>query len=166
MRRGVKLLGLIFLSAIAGCAGASGILDVASGPRAQPCNVMIPDAGAVRDPFQDDRAATMEIGNDGGWCGWYDDLQDGTHWFRSIVAEAPAHGQLRVRRDFERVHVEYSANPGYLGPDAFAVRLGPGFSLRSAKVAVVTASRDSGAAGNEVGITTRGEARNPGGGMN
>ena len=154
-----RTFGLALALSVAACAGTNGIDAVPAGRISQTCRVAIPNADKVVDAFQDRRAATMEVGNDSGWCGWYDRLveTEGSDlpWISAQVSRAPAHGVVRVRQDADRVHVEYQPAPGYVGPDAFAVRLGPGYALRSAAVNVVPATPpSSGPQSPEAGVTS------------
>ncbi len=129
--------------ALAGCASLARLNGFAAGPagpRASPCQVAIAGADLPRDAFGDTRQARMTTGGD-GWCGWAVRLVDqygvAYDWSRAEIDRAPAHGEVRVRRDGRLVHIEYRPAPGYRGADRFAVRLAPGLALRRAAVAVV-----------------------------
>jgi hypothetical protein len=164
MRHGLAIAALGL--ALAGCAGLAefnGFATGPAGPRSPSCHVAIADAARPRDMFQDTREARMTTG-DGGWCGWavrLVDQQGAWHeWTRATVARAPAHGETRVRLDGPVVHIEYRPAPGYRGPDAFAVRLGPGFALRQAQVDVVAGV--PGPPAPEIMITSTRQIREPG----
>lgn len=144
MKQAFGAFGLSAILAATGCAGASGIVDAPAGQRAQSCRVGIADPAALTDAFRDTRSAAMDVGNDGGWCGWYARLSDvdggPTNYLSAAIAQPPTHGTLRVRRDADRVHIEYQPAAGYVGSDTFAVRLNPGNSLHTTNVTVTQAS--------------------------
>lgn len=164
MRLVVLVAGLLVLGGCAGLASLNGFATGPAGPRAAPCEVAIGGAGTPRDAFTDTRVARMTAG-DGGWCGWAVRLvgqdQVSYPWERAQVVQAPAHGAVRVRPDGTLVHIEYRAAAGYRGPDAFTVRLAPGFAPRAAEVEVVPAR--PGAAAPETVITSTRLVVEPGG---
>lgn len=143
--------------ALGGCASQRDVLQKASaGPDAPQCDARIENQAALIDVFRDDRATTLAASND-GWCGTYIRLIRVTwpvDWTAGALYEPPAHGTVRLRDDGSVVHVEYRANPGYVGPDAFAVRLQPGFAIRRTTVQAVAATGGAGRPRAEVGITS------------
>jgi hypothetical protein len=164
MRHGFVAAGLGL--ALAGCANLAQINGFATGPagvRASPCEVGVAGATRPRDMFKDTRLARMTTG-DGGWCGWavrlVDDQGAQHDWMGASIARAPSHGEVRVRLEGQMVHIEYRAVPGDRGPDAFAVRLNPGFAMRRAEVDVVAPA--PGPAAPETVITSTRQITEPG----
>lgn len=151
----VATIGLTF--ALGGCASQRDVLQKApAGPDATQCDARIENQAALIDVFRDDRATTLTASGD-GWCGTYIRLIQVTwpvDWMAGMLYEPPMHGTVRLRDDGSVVHVEYRANPGYVGADAFAVRLQPGFSIRRTTVQAVAATGGAGRPRAEVGITS------------
>ena len=148
----------VLVLGLAGCASLARFNGFATGPvgpRATPCEVAVAGAATSRDMFRDTRAARMTTGGN-GWCGWavrlVDDRGTPSEWSGASVVRAPLHGQVRVRLAGGMAHIEYRPNPGYRGPDRFAVRLRPGLATRRAAVRVVAPS--PGAAAPETVITS------------
>jgi hypothetical protein len=140
-----------------GCASQRDVLQAAPpGPVAQQCVANIADQGSLRDVFTDTRATRLVVSNEGGWCGTYVQLERSGYqpqnWVTGAVSEPPAHGAVRLRKTESEVHVEYRSDPGYVGPDAFAVQLQPGFSVRPTNVQVVAAGSAAGVPHPEVGV--------------
>lgn len=153
--------GLTF--GLAGCASQRNVLQAGpagpAGPDARQCDARIENQAPLVDVFRDDRATTLTVSNDGGWCGTYIRLMQVTwvvDWREGAIYQPPMHGTVRLRTTGgvgSVMHVEYRANPSYVGADAFAVQLEPGFSIRRTTVQAVA----GGAAGGprtEVGITS------------
>lgn len=142
---------------LGGCASQRDVLQAAqAGPDARQCDARIENQSAVIDVFRDERATTLTTGNDGGWCGTYIRLIQITwpvDWKAGAVYEPPTHGTVRLRAGGSVLHVEYRANPGYVGPDAFAVQLQPGYSIRHTSVQAAAAGAGGGPR-TEVGITS------------
>jgi hypothetical protein len=139
-----------------GCASQRDVLQAAPpGPVAQQCDASIEGQGSVRDVFTDTRATRLVVSNEGGWCGTYAQAQDGylpENWISGAVIEPPAHGAVRLRKTENQAHIEYRPDPGYVGPDAFAVQLQPGFSVRPTSVQVAAAGSAAGVSHPEVGV--------------
>jgi hypothetical protein len=77
----------------------------------------------------------MTIGNDGGWCG-ISAAQGSAPFQAGLVQTRPDHGRLNIRRVGDVTRIDYFPDPGFVGPDAFAVRLLPGNAEVRATVTV------------------------------
>ena len=65
----------------------------------------------------------MTISNDGGYCAATLTAGNGQPYDAPLVPARPLHGDETVVRYNGKTSVEYSAKPGYVGPDSFTVRL-------------------------------------------
>lgn len=65
--------------------------------------------------------ATIMLTND-GWCGLVTAEKDGPFKF-GLVKTRPEHGRVYIRPVNGQTRVEYTANPGYVGSDRFALAL-------------------------------------------
>lgn len=66
--------------------------------------------------------ATIALTND-GWCGVVTAEKDGQPFKYGLVKARPEHGRVYIRPVNGQTRVEYAANPGFVGPDRFAVAL-------------------------------------------
>ena len=66
--------------------------------------------------------ATITLTND-GWCGVVTAEADRQPFKFGLVKTRPEHGRVYIRPVNGQTRVEYTANPGYVGPDRFAVAL-------------------------------------------
>lgn len=66
--------------------------------------------------------ATIALTND-GWCGVVTAEKDGQPFKFGLVKTRPEHGRVYIRPVNGQTRVEYTANPGYVGSDRFAVAL-------------------------------------------
>jgi hypothetical protein len=66
---------------------------------------------------------TMTMKNDGGWCGHLTKTVIGSIVFgaQMHVTAQPAHGQVSISVLSGGTNVYYEPEPGYVGPDRFAV---------------------------------------------
>ncbi len=102
--------------------------DFAGG--AKSCNVpkVSPAAGK-------ETAATMSVGNDGGWCGITVD-DSGHPYSAGLLAARPTHGEVFIHSVGDATRIDYTPAKGYVGPDSFTVRLLPGNAVVRATVTV------------------------------
>ncbi len=68
-------------------------------------------------------AVNMTISNDGGYCAATLTAGNGQPYDAPLVPARPLHGDETVVRYNGKTSVEYSATPGYVGPDSFTARL-------------------------------------------
>jgi hypothetical protein len=97
---------------------------------AKSCNVpkVSPVAGK-------ETAATMTVGNDGGWCGIT--VDDNGHPFSAgLLTDRPEHGQVFIHSVGDATRIDYTPNKGFTGSDRFTVRLLPGSAVIRAAVTV------------------------------
>lgn len=82
-----------------------------------------------------DVTASMQVGNDGGWCG-ITVGQDGKPYDAGLLTQAPAHGEVYIHPVGDDTRIDYTPELGFSGADAFVVRLLPGAPVLRVKVAV------------------------------
>ena len=80
--------------------------------------------------------ASMQVGNDGGWCAIRVAL-DGHPYAAGLLTMPAQHGKVFIHPVGDDTRIDYTPVPGYAGPDAFAVQLLPGNP--SLRVAVTVA---------------------------
>jgi hypothetical protein len=75
------------------------------------------EAGGFSPPI------TMIVKNDGGWCGHLTKTIMGSIVIgeKKHVARQPAHGQVSITVLGGGTNIYYKPEPGYVGPDSFAV---------------------------------------------
>jgi hypothetical protein len=78
----------------------------------------VPQKVALAAGRQTEAAMTMD--NDGGWCGVATDRAG-----PGLVVAKPANGRLNVRKVGATTRVDYIPDRGFVGTDAFAVKLLP-----------------------------------------
>jgi len=66
--------------------------------------------------------ATITLTND-GWCGVVTAEKQGQPFKLGLVKTRPEHGRVYIQPINGETRVEYTAHPGYVGPDRFAVAL-------------------------------------------
>ena len=66
--------------------------------------------------------ATIRMSND-GWCAIRTAERDGQPFLVALVRNRADHGQVYIQKIGGQNRVEYTANPGYSGADAFSVAL-------------------------------------------
>ena len=69
--------------------------------------------------------ATMQIGNDGGWCG-LTIQQNGKPYDAGLLSFRPAHGEVLIHTVGDATRIDYTPDRGYTGTDSFTVSLLPG----------------------------------------
>jgi hypothetical protein len=80
-------------------------------------------------------AVTMQVGNDGGWCGI--SLQrGGSPYSTGLVTERSAHGSVVIHPVGDNTRIDYTPARGYRGTDTFAVKLIPGDAILQVSVTV------------------------------
>jgi hypothetical protein len=118
---------------IQGCAKAptwSGIyaIDAAGGARicvAPP--VTLADGQTAR--------IQLQVSNEGGWCG--ETLShNGAAYDSYLLVTRPIHGRVFAHRVGANTRIDYTPDTGYVGSDAFAVRLLPGNAVFDVVVSV------------------------------
>jgi hypothetical protein len=86
-----------------------------------------PAASCVVAPFHVADGGTadvnMTVSNDGGYCAATLTAANGKPFDAPLVPEKPAHGEDSVVEYNGKTSVEYTANQGYVGHDAFTVKL-------------------------------------------
>lgn len=117
---------LALASLLAGCAKPPA--PVAAAPDQLPPHLGPPPAALCTvAPFHvadgGTSAISMVISNDGGFCAASLTAGSGQPFDAPLVKERPLHGDETVVRYNGRTSVEYSSKPGYVGHDAFTVRL-------------------------------------------
>jgi hypothetical protein len=80
-------------------------------------------------------AATMTVGNDGGWCA-ISVADDGKPYATGLLTEQPAHGNVYVHPVGDETRIDYTPDVGFAGSDAFVVRLLPGSPVLRVSVKV------------------------------
>jgi hypothetical protein len=70
-------------------------------------------------------AVTMAVGNDGGWCA-IQVSRNGAPFAAPLLMARPAHGKVVIHTVGDDTRIDYTPNPGYVGPDSFTARLLPG----------------------------------------
>ena len=84
-------------------------------------------------------AVPMTVGNDGGWCAI--SIDDNGHPFTAgLLSARPAHGRVYVHSVGDATRIDYTPESGYVGSDAFSVRLLPGDGVVNATVTVTAAT--------------------------
>jgi hypothetical protein len=78
---------------------------------------------------------TMQVGNDGGWCG-ITVSNGGRPFSAGLLTTEPAHGKVLNHTVGDNTRIDYTPDAQYRGPDAFAVRLIPGNATVSVSVTV------------------------------
>lgn len=69
--------------------------------------------------------AQMVVGNDGGWCGLMVALP-GPHPYRlGLITARPQRGRVYIHTVGDATRISYTPDAGFVGEDAFAVRLMP-----------------------------------------
>ena len=77
----------------------------------------------------------VKVGNDGGWCG-ITVSNGGKPYSAGLLSTPPAHGKVLVHTVGHDTRVDYTPNRGFVGADAFSVKLIPGDGTIRASVAV------------------------------
>ncbi|MGE0223343.1 MAG: hypothetical protein AB7F35_24145 [Acetobacteraceae bacterium] len=93
--------------------------DVSGGARK--CETSKPDVEAGKTV-----PATMTVGNDGGWCGVVVTQANGRPFDTGLLTVRPDHGKVLVHRVGDVTRLTYTPTRGYVGQDAFSVKLIPG----------------------------------------
>ena len=134
---------LVLTSLLAGCAKPP--VPVAEAPEQLPPHLGPPPAALCTvAPFHvadgGTTAVSMVISNDGGFCAASLTAGNGQPYDAPLVRNKPLHGDETVVRYHGKTSVEYSARPGYVGHDAFDVRLilkgQPGYTTLNVSVDV------------------------------
>lgn len=80
--------------------------------------------------------ATMQVGNDGGWCAVLAH-QDGPKPYEAgLLTKRPAHGTITIHSVGDNTRIDYVPDPGYAGADTFGVTLVPGSAVVQVNVTV------------------------------
>ena len=82
---------------------------------------------ASKPALQDgqETTATLQVGNDGGWCA-IAVSRGGDPYAAGLLITPAAHGRVFIHPVGDDTRIDYTPATGYAGPDAFAVRLIPG----------------------------------------
>ena len=80
-------------------------------------------ASAVDPAAGQTAAATMTVGNDGGWCAVRVAEKDGRPFVTGLVRVRPEHGRIVIEKSGNRTLVQYFPAPGYTGADTFTAAL-------------------------------------------
>ncbi len=104
--------------------------DLAGGARK--CDAPTPD---LKDG-QTSQVA-MKMTNEGGWCG-ITVSRSGRPYDSSLLTARPSNGKVLVKRVGDVTRIDYTPNKGFVGTDAFAVKLIPGDA--TVRVAVTAAA--------------------------
>ena len=81
-------------------------------------------------------AATMQLGNDGGWCA-IQVARDGKPYAAGLLIARAAHGVVFIHPVGDDTRIDYTPARGFAGPDAFTVKLIPGDPSLHVTVTVV-----------------------------
>ncbi|MGH7155255.1 MAG: Ig-like domain-containing protein [Acetobacteraceae bacterium] len=79
---------------------------------------------------------TMQVGNDGGWCGITVAL-DGHPYAAGLLSTQAAHGRVHIHPVGDNTRIDYTPDSRFVGPDSFVVTLLPGRPAIHATVTVV-----------------------------
>ncbi len=79
--------------------------------------------------------ASLQVGNDGGWCGIILALDDRPYG-AGLLTQAPEHGAVYIHPVGDATRIDYTPDRGFSGQDAFVVRLLPGSPVLRVNVAV------------------------------
>jgi hypothetical protein len=108
-------------------AGCKKPIPVVEAPQLPPHLGPPPAASCVVAPFHVADGGTADvaitISNDGGYCAASLTAANGQPFDAPLVPEKPEHGDDSVVQYNHKTSVEYSAKPGYVGPDKFLVKL-------------------------------------------
>jgi hypothetical protein len=80
-------------------------------------------------------SATMQVGNDGGWCG-ITVAQDGKPYAAGLLSQAPDHGNVYIHPVGDDTRIDYTPERGFSGTDTFVVKLLPGNPMLHVAVTV------------------------------
>ncbi len=139
-----SLLAMIGLAAlVAGCARPPPPM-VEAPPQLPPHLGPPPAASCIVAPFHvadgGTTNVTMTVSNDGGYCAAALTAANGKPFDAPLVPQKPEHGDDSVVEYNGKTSVEYTANQGYVGHDAFTVKLilkgQPGFTTLNVAVDV------------------------------
>lgn len=78
---------------------------------------------------------TMQVGNDGGWCG-ITVSNGGKPFSAGLLTTEAAHGKVLIHTVGDNTRIDYTPDARFRGADAFVVRLIPGDAAISASVTV------------------------------
>jgi hypothetical protein len=81
-------------------------------------------------------AATMTVGNTGGWCG-ITVAQGGKPYAVGLLTARAAHGAIFVHTVGDATRIDYTPDTGFTGSDTFTVKLIPGGGSLRVAVTVV-----------------------------
>ena len=81
-------------------------------------------------------AATMTVGNDGGWCAFTVAQPGPQPYAAGLLTVEPGHGRVYIHPVGDNTRIDYTPDAGYAGPDAFTVTLLPGREVIRAAVSV------------------------------
>lgn len=70
-------------------------------------------------------AATMTVGNDGGWCA-ISVAAEGHPYAAGLLTVDAVHGKVYVHQVGDATRIDYTPDRGFVGPDSFTVTLLPG----------------------------------------
>jgi hypothetical protein len=80
-------------------------------------------------------AATMTVGNTGGWCAI--SVSEGGRPYAAGLLTTPAqHGKVYVHQVGDDTRIDYTPDTGFAGPDSFTVTLLPGRPMLRVAVTV------------------------------
>jgi hypothetical protein len=80
-------------------------------------------------------AASMQVGNDGGWCG-ISVAVDGKPYDTGLLTQPPEHGAVYIHPVGENTRIDYTPELGFSGADSFVARLLPGDPMLRVNVTV------------------------------
>jgi hypothetical protein len=92
--------------------------DLAGGARNCVVPKVSPEAG------QETQVA-VKVGNDGGWCG-ITVSNGGKPFAAGLLSTAPTHGKVLIHTVGHDTRIDYTPDRGFVGADAFSVKLIPG----------------------------------------
>jgi hypothetical protein len=79
--------------------------------------------------------ASMQLGNDGGWCAIHV-ARDDKPYAAGLLSQPPAHGKVYVHAVGDATRIDYTPDRGFAGADTFLVTLLPGSPTLRVNVAV------------------------------
>jgi hypothetical protein len=79
--------------------------------------------------------ASMQVGNDGGWCG-IAVAQDDKPYDTGLLTQAPEHGTVYIHPVGDDTRIDYTPEHNFSGADLFVVRLLPGSPVLRVNVTV------------------------------
>lgn len=82
-------------------------------------------------------AASITVGNDGGWCGLLIHQDGPKPYDAGLLTTRPTHGTVTIHSVGDNTRIDYVPDARYTGPDSYVVSLLPGSPVLRVTVTVV-----------------------------